>query len=161
MPKSRKKNDNDNILEELGFYPRETSKLRRRKMQKNEGIGTPHSMYRDVSNSLVSYTAKDDGTLSAIFSFNGALDIFAGHFPGNPMLPGVLQLEMIRLMMKKKYAAGLRIDYIQKVKFLEPIFPDESIKVHIKSDRKDKPLFIDCTLIVKEKNRGKAKNLSY
>ena len=46
------------------------------------------------------------------------------------MLPGVLQIEMIRLMMGEKYEVGLRIDCIQKVKFLEPIFPDEPIKVH-------------------------------
>ena len=52
-------------------------------MQKNEGNGTPHSMYRDVSNSLVSYTTNNDGTLTAIFRFNRALNVFTGHFPAN------------------------------------------------------------------------------
>ena len=47
---------------------------------------------------------------------------FAGHFPGNPMLPGVVLLELILA------AAGIAaIGGVTRLKFLRPVGPGERI----------------------------------
>ena len=62
---------------------------------------------------------------------------FAGHFPGHPVMPGVLQLEAMAqvasiLMMKITQSAS-RIGYFisaDEVKFRKPVFPGDTLFIH-------------------------------
>src|SRR3712207_112729 len=62
---------------------------------------------------------------------------FAGHFPGHPVMPGVLQLEAMAqvasiLMMKLTQQAS-RLGYFvsaDEVKFRKPVFPGDTLVIH-------------------------------
>jgi 3-hydroxyacyl-[acyl-carrier-protein] dehydratase len=51
----------------------------------------------------------------------------AGHFPGNPILPGALLLDSIVLAVSR--GAGTRNVTIQSVKFLRPVRPGDRLRV--------------------------------
>lgn len=67
-------------------------------------------------------------------------EFFAGHFPGKPVLPGVLIIEAmaqaaILLFYKEDYAAAeKKMSYylgVVKVKFLNPVTPGDQLKITI------------------------------
>jgi len=78
-----------------------------------------------------------DGGVVFEFRFPAGDPVFAGHFPGRPILPGVFQLEMAR------WAAGLALGHplalreISKAKFQRPVLPDELVRVDLKLSEKD------------------------
>lgn len=53
---------------------------------------------------------------------------FTGHFPGNPVLPALLQLVMVRLLMEEALGAPCSLE-IRNAKFSVPIRPDAGITV--------------------------------
>ena len=63
---------------------------------------------------------------------------FQGHFPGHPVMPGVLQVEAMAqvasiVMMRKSENAG-KIGYFMsadEVKFRKPVFPGDTLFIHI------------------------------
>ena len=66
-----------------------------------------------------------------------ASPIFEGHFPGHPVMPGVLQVEAMAqvasvLMMRLSKSAS-RVGYFMSadgVKFRKPVFPGDTIFIH-------------------------------
>jgi 3-hydroxyacyl-[acyl-carrier-protein] dehydratase len=57
--------------------------------------------------------------------------VFAGHFPGNPMVPGVLLLA--RVARAAAAAFGARIAGVPSVKFLAPLRPGERFEVELEA----------------------------
>lgn len=71
---------------------------------------------------------------SAIFEFRFVADdpVFAGHFPGRPILPGVFQLEMVRVAAELVLNCALAVREIRKAKFQRPILPGETVRLALK-----------------------------
>lgn len=81
--------------------------------------------------------SNDDGTTTHEFKFGANDPVFAGHFPGRPILPGVFQLEIARFAAEVvlKYPLGVR--EIRKSKFQRPVLPGEAVRVELKLSEKD------------------------
>lgn len=61
----------------------------------------------------------------------------AGHFPGNPLVPGVVVLdEVLRLAMA--VAPECDIVGVDGVKFLRPILPQQQFTVHLAAERDER-----------------------
>jgi 3-hydroxyacyl-[acyl-carrier-protein] dehydratase len=73
-----------------------------------------------------------DGTYNFEFRFSSADPVFAGHFPGHPLLPGIFQIEMNRVAAEKVLGGALEIRDIVRAKFLRPILPEERIGLNLK-----------------------------
>jgi UDP-3-O-[3-hydroxymyristoyl] N-acetylglucosamine deacetylase/3-hydroxyacyl-[acyl-carrier-protein] dehydratase len=75
---------------------------------------------------------------------------FQGHFPGHPVMPGVLQVEAMAqvasiVMMRKTENSG-KIGYFMsadEVKFRKPVFPGDTLFIHVE-------------MLVAKRNLGKA-----
>jgi 3-hydroxyacyl-[acyl-carrier-protein] dehydratase len=78
----------------------------------------------------VQRTGLDSAALE--FRFAAAQPVFAGHFPGHPILPGVFQLEMARVAAEAVAGSALVVREIVKAKFRRPIRPEETIRVEVK-----------------------------
>jgi 3-hydroxyacyl-[acyl-carrier-protein] dehydratase len=52
-------------------------------------------------------------------------EIFKGHFPGNPVLPGVCQLEIVRELAEEILGCKCMLAGASQVKFLNPVNPME------------------------------------
>lgn len=50
---------------------------------------------------------------------------FAGHFPGRPIAPGVLLLDMAQRAIES--ATGLRLGGLHAAKFLSPVLPGQAL----------------------------------
>ena len=71
---------------------------------------------------------------SHAFEFNFSADdpAFAGHFPNRPILPGIFQLEIIRLSAEWILHRKLSVQEIAKAKFQRPVLPGEILKLNLK-----------------------------
>ncbi|MBP9674180.1 MAG: hypothetical protein KBD63_03725 [Bacteriovoracaceae bacterium] len=79
------------------------------------------------------------GTLFASFFVRPDMDILRGHFPGRPILPGVVQLEMMAqascffmheyLRQKNITKFEVALLGIEKAKFRKPVVPNMQLKI--------------------------------
>jgi 3-hydroxyacyl-[acyl-carrier-protein] dehydratase len=77
-------------------------------------------------------TAQADGAQAFEFNFNADDAVFAGHFPGRPILPGVFQLEIVRMATEWIQNRKLNVSEIAKAKFQRPVLPGEILKLNLK-----------------------------
>ena len=68
------------------------------------------------------------------FKISAKHPCLAGHFPGNPIVPGVVLLEQLESMIEKHLVDWKVIELIQ-VKFLSPTLPEQVIEVEIDLNR--------------------------
>jgi 3-hydroxyacyl-[acyl-carrier-protein] dehydratase len=73
-----------------------------------------------------------DGASAFEFNFSADDPVFAGHFPGRPILPGVFQLEIVCMAAKWIQNRPLAVQEIAKAKFQRPILPGEILKLNLK-----------------------------
>ena len=73
----------------------------------------------------------------AYFQAGGDMPVFSGHFPGEPILPGVYTVEAaaqaadILMMTTERYAGKLPLFAgIRKARFLRRVLPGETLEIH-------------------------------
>jgi 3-hydroxymyristoyl/3-hydroxydecanoyl-(acyl carrier protein) dehydratase len=59
------------------------------------------------------------------------IEYFNGHFPEQPILPGVVQTQWAILFAKKAWAVEVNCLFLKQVKFKELILPESRIKLHL------------------------------
>ena len=65
----------------------------------------------------------EEGTASLIVKLNAEHDIFLGHFPGSPVLPGVCIVQIIKEMLSEIIKNDLMLVKSNSIKFLNLISP--------------------------------------
>jgi len=53
-------------------------------------------------------------------------DVFKGHFPGNPIMPGVCMIQMIKELTEEAIGKELFLSVASNVKFMAKINPEEN-----------------------------------
>ncbi len=79
-------------------------------------------------------------------------EFFQGHFPGNPVMPGVLQVEAMAqtagalvLSSMENYAekkAGVYFMSIDGVKFRKPVKPGDQLRMHVEKIKARRNVFV-------------------
>ena len=87
-------------------------------------------MREDVERCLVRYDATAEGC-RATFLFPRDLEIFAGHFPGRPIVPGVYLIEAVRLAAERSLGTAVRIRTVADAKFSSMVRPEEEVTVDL------------------------------
>jgi 3-hydroxyacyl-[acyl-carrier-protein] dehydratase len=86
-------------------------------------------------------------------TLNPAHRIFKGHFPGNPVVPGVCQVQMVREVAEAALGSKGRIISADNIKFLSMIVPSEHPSLRIEcrlKEREDHCLDISATIADQE-----------
>tara|TARA_B100000686_G_C16039862_1_gene594709 strand:+ start:23 stop:478 length:456 start_codon:yes stop_codon:yes gene_type:complete len=83
-------------------------------------------------------------TATGIKTFNDNEEFFKGHFPGHPIVPGVILIEMMAQAGAALIAYSIKKDtkdkivYLMKIeesKFRNPVFPKQKIYTNVKALR--------------------------
>lgn len=75
---------------------------------------------------LQSYEKADNGSFTANILLNRDHDIFKGHFPGNPVTPGVCMMQIIKELAEEFIGRKLFLKTASNVKFMAIINPFET-----------------------------------
>lgn len=87
---------------------------------------------------------ENNSVLQVSVKLNAHHPIFKGHFPGQPVLPGVCMLEMIQEIMEEQLRQKLRISKGPLIKFLTMINPDKNpfIIIEVQYDLTDEKITV-------------------
>lgn len=73
----------------------------------------------------------DENQAVAKISLNSAHEIFKGHFPGNPITPGVCMMQIIKEICSKIVQSPIQMTQSKNIKFLAIINPEVNPKLDI------------------------------
>ncbi|WP_320172118.1 3-hydroxyacyl-ACP dehydratase [Maridesulfovibrio sp.] len=87
------------------------------------------------------------------FNFPESFPGFDGHFPGNPILPGVIQTLLGEICsfeaLEKEYPGEkMRLETVTRGKFMRPVKPGEKLTLDLSLKTKDAKRISICTLRV-------------
>lgn len=106
-----------------------------------------------ISEGVKSCLQNEQGDIVATFNFPHGSGIFEGHFPGNPILPGICQLEAVKYMLERTLGWKCRLRQASGIKFFQPILPDqEFILVISYANNGDNLLDVRCKGTTGENN---------
>jgi 3-hydroxyacyl-[acyl-carrier-protein] dehydratase len=86
------------------------------------------------------------GQITCALQIDAEHAVFQGHFPGAPVLPGVVQLEMVKAVLSKAFGKSFALKEISTCKFLEVLNPAETpeLTIHIQY-KGDEPLDVNAS----------------
>jgi len=87
----------------------------------------------------ITLTSSCDSTFTATVKFNASHPVFSGHFPGQPVVPGVLLMEIAASATRQFTGKELIIKEASVIKFIRIIDP-----------RKDNEVMLDVALTEEE-----------
>jgi len=64
--------------------------------------------------------------LISLIKLNAAHEIYKGHFPGNPVTPGVVQIQIVKELLETNFKKELKLKTMSRCKFLRVINPVET-----------------------------------
>src|SRR5882724_2412406 len=91
----------------------------------------------------------DHGVISATLEINPSHKIFEGHFPGQPVVPGVCMMEMVKEVTETVTGREMFLQKADTIKFLSVIDPNinRNVQVRIKyTDEENKLIAFEATL---------------
>ena len=71
------------------------------------------------------------GEFSADILIPADSDWFDGHFPGNPVLPGIAQLGMVFEVLGRMIEGDVQVMQVQRVRFRQMILPGDRVVVGV------------------------------
>lgn len=93
------------------------------------------NLEKDLEKSKIRVSGIREEKILAEFQFSKDLPLFKGHFPGKPILPGIVQVEMVRYSLEQALETPLSISSMGKTKFARLIEPDTRIEITISLTR--------------------------
>jgi len=79
----------------------------------------------------ISKLEHQDGTISAALDINKDCDIFNGHFPGRPIVPGACMLQIIKEALEEALDTSVQLKKADHLKFISMIDPGNTQSVDL------------------------------
>jgi len=87
--------------------------------------------------------------VKANIKLNPAHPIFKGHFPGQPIVPGVCMMQMVKEVVEAHINKKTRLVKASDLKFLSFIYPDQDklLQLEVKINTEEEWVRIDARLL--------------
>jgi 3-hydroxyacyl-[acyl-carrier-protein] dehydratase len=96
----------------------------------------------------------------ASFSLVADEPVFAGHFPGNPLFPGVLTLALMRETVCRATGHAWLLAAVSRHKLMRPLVPGDRVTVQCRlADSQPGALSVDCTVALADGTRAASARL--
>ena len=80
--------------------------------------------------SIQSFT-ETGGAVEAVVKLNKNHEVFQGHFPGNPIMPGVCTIQLVKELTEKALGKALFLSVVSNVKFMAIINPEKNETIQV------------------------------
>lgn len=77
----------------------------------------------------ISSIQKEEASVQVVLELNPSHQIFAGHFPNQPVVPGACLLQMVKEIMETALDTKLHLINAHQLKFMSPIDPDKGKEI--------------------------------
>jgi hypothetical protein len=85
----------------------------------------------DTRTALLRWQREGESAASGVVRYPAALPVFAGHFPGRPLVPGVYVLATLAEVAAQALARPLTLRAIERAKWSAPAYPDQDLIVAV------------------------------
>lgn len=94
----------------------------------------------------------EEQTIKADISINPNHSVFEGHFPGNPIVPGVTMVQIVKELLGKSVDTDLFLDKAINIKFMAILNPEENpgVIVNITIKKKEGDQITAASTITKD-----------
>jgi 3-hydroxyacyl-[acyl-carrier-protein] dehydratase len=99
---------------------------------------------------ILSLENTNDSKYDAVILVNDKHDVFKGHFPDNPIMPGVCMIQIIKELSETITKSNLMMQTLSNVKFMALINPEVTPELRLELD-----------IITTEDGLVKVKNTTY
>lgn len=125
----------------------------------NPGMSAKRDSIGDVVRRALLHSETESDRPDSVFQFRFAAEeaVFAGHFPGFPILPGVFQIEMTRLAAGISRGAPCRIERVDRCKFIRMIRSGETLELRLKMVGDDPTLRVHAVISVAGEKAGEVR----
>ena len=92
------------------------------------------SVEHAIEQSVTRFRADGDANtfkVDASLTFQHEFPAFSGHFPGNPILPGIIQLASVRMLAARFLNRSLAPSTLSNIKFREMIRPGQPVNISV------------------------------
>ena len=79
----------------------------------------------------------DELEVNATIKLNPNHEVYKGHFPKQPVVPGVIQLQIIKEILENHLDKKLFMGNVSQVKYLIPITPEKNTELNISVSHKN------------------------
>jgi 3-hydroxyacyl-[acyl-carrier-protein] dehydratase len=108
------------------------------------------SLRDELKRCLLSAHAAVPGEATLTFSYPESFTGFQGHFPGDPILPGVCVLQSLRIGLEQAWRAPLRLVEIIDARFLSPTKPGDELLFNARESARDGGVFSVKTKVTRK-----------
>lgn len=79
----------------------------------------------------------DDGTMSAEIKYGNDFPAFEGHFPGQPIVPGVCQIQTVVTIAEEAHNKVYTLKTVKNAKYFHPIMLNDIVQCKCTLQEKD------------------------
>lgn len=94
-----------------------------------------------------------DNKLISLVSINKDHKVFDGHFPERSILPGVIELEIIKMILSKHFDSTFRLKLVKNAKYMALVLPDEISQFNVEIDYSTIEEGIKVKSVIKDENK--------
>ena len=96
-----------------------------------------NTIRREIRNALSVTPYPDGNGFEAEFSLNGDFTGFEGHFPGNPVMPGIYLVTACLLAAGEALGSSVKMSRLRSAKFFSPVAPGDKVAIKASFVKRD------------------------